>query len=364
VPSKAEGWPPAATDAAELDGEVDLDTLEEGALARRADLLAANGRFDEAVAALRTLSSRTGDPTCRHRTRIVRALRAGGHETQAVRELNEMLQTYDAKASRCGNEIARLLLELGDDWVARVAPRNGATDKEAIDLAEQAYRRVLATFQQAELDAWGMCVSLAEIRHTRAELLLLSEKWNECAVAFDEAIVGAVSSARANDAALGAVVCHHHAWSTWREALEREPLLTRIEDQIEDTARWKRLLGSYRRFLCIGQGRASEKLAADKLGTEVALSRAEAFYNGGALWEAAVGFRGVAFEDAGSRAGLRAARRYADVMDNLAADSGCRLQLTQDLERLYALHCSGRAHPEGCGELRDAVARAGGLVPR
>jgi hypothetical protein len=270
-----------------------------------------------------------------------------------VSELNALLDDYDASADKsCGPEIAQLLLDLGDDWVARALPR----DRDAIDLAEQAYRRVLATFTQSQLDAWGICTSLAELRHTRAELLLKNEHWHECALAFDEALAGSTSLDRARDAALGAVVCHHRGWSTWREALGRGPLLWRIEEQIEDTARWRQLLGAYHRFLCLGRGAGDERL-----GDEVALSRAEAFYQGGALWEAAVGFRVLAFDARRAREGLAAARRYAQVMESLAEDQSCHIQLTRDLERLHARYCN-RHNASGCGELGEAVARAGGAL--
>jgi hypothetical protein len=293
-----------------------------------------------------------GDGYCRERAQEIRSLRTA-EDPEWLNQLNALLTDYDQHPTdECGAESAELLLELGDESLA------WAQDRRDVELAEQLYRRVIATFSQADLDRWGVCASLDELRHKRAELLMLSERWAECASAFDEALAGSSSSQeQARDAALGSVVCHHRAWADWRASLERGPLLVRIEAELEDSARWRRLLGSYHHFLCVSGGRGSREIADD-----VALSRAETFYEGGALWEAAVGFRLLAYDAVGSREGIVAARRYAEVMDNLAADDGCRSQLTRDLERLHVLHCSrDRA---GCDDLAEAALRAGSVIKR
>jgi hypothetical protein len=243
-------------------------------------------------------------------------------------------------------------LSLGDGWIWSGAPSEGATairDAQALDLAEQVYRRLLAGFSQDEMDGWGICASLDEIRYTRAEILLLLRRWSACALAFDEAF--AASGERAREAAFGSVVCHHHAWESWREELAAADLHDRLEVQIEHTARWRRLLASLHRYRCVAR--------SGPLSSAVALSRAEAFYEAGALWEAAVGFRALAYQGTAAESRL-AARRYAEVMEGLAADDVCRLELSADLERLHEKHC----HEAGeiCSELALAVRRAGGIA--
>lgn len=290
--------------------------------------------------------------SCALRAQQIRSLRSA-EDPEWLNELNALLTEYDGHPTdECGAVGAELLLELAEESLM------WAQDKGDVDLAEQLYRRIIATFSQAELDRFGVCTSVDELRHKRAELLMLNERWAECASAFDEALAGSSSSQQeARDAALGSVVCHHRAWAAWRSKLERGPLMGRIEEQLEDSARWRGLLGSYHRFLCVSDGRADRGIAGD-----VALSRAETFYQGGALWEAAVGFRLLAYDGVGSREGMLAARRYAEVMVHLAANDSCRFQLTRDLERLHLLHCSrDRA---GCDELAQAAVRAGGVVKR
>jgi hypothetical protein len=54
-------------------------------------------------------------------------------------------------------ETARVMLEVGEGWLVSGAPRarEEARDEHALDLAEQTYRRLLASFTQTDLDGWG-----------------------------------------------------------------------------------------------------------------------------------------------------------------------------------------------------------------
>ncbi|MEQ9321073.1 MAG: hypothetical protein RIF41_18060, partial [Polyangiaceae bacterium] len=299
-------------------------------LAELAAQLAAAGKTAALGDVMEQLALRDPDRRCSHRAHILDLARARGDRRAVVGALNALLDAYDdvevhePDRQACGAETARHLLELADAWRT-----------SEVDLAEQLYRRILATFTQEQLAGWGQCVDLADISRHRGELLDTQGRFRECGNAYDDALRLAPTATWATTAAYAAVSCRERAWSEGQR--EREGLAThdRIERALEHTEDWRRMLASFHRYLCTTGGAAPPSDRA-----ETSLARARAFFEGGALWEAAVGYRVVAFGAGDPAIRREAMQRYGEITEALAADDTCRIELRDDLDRLMTRHCA------------------------
>jgi len=338
------------------------------------DALAAQGKLALAAALLSDLAREDGVDGCAHQVKAVRAELARGDRMATARALDALMEQLFAispdrpRYGRCGAAIAELLLQIGDAWHAEALgqpTRPGSRDPDTMHLAAQLYRVMLATFHQEQLNRWGVCASLGEVARKRADLLRARQQWRDCGPAYDEAMRLDPRAARDPEVVFAAVVCRQHAWAERQRAEERDQLEQRMESALEHTDDWRQLLRSIHRYLCTA---TAHQVATDPGYARSALMRAQALYDGGALWESAVAFRWVAFEQSQALAGSLAAQRYAEVMEPLAADDACRRELTMDLERLDAMYCRprtdkpaspGKAPYRECRGLADVLIRLG-----
>lgn len=317
-------------------------------LADLAAQLAAMGNTAALGEVMEQLALRDPDHRCSHRAHILDLARARGDRRSTVEALNALLDAYDQldvherDKNACGVEAARHLLELAEQWRT-----------SDIDLAEQLYRRILATFTQEQLAGWGHCVDLADISRHRGDLLDAQGRWRECGTAYDDALRLAPGARWATAVAYAAVVCRERAWSKGQAEREDMPTDERIARTLEHTEDWRRMLASFHRYLCTSGGTAPP---ADR--AETSLARARAFFEGGALWESAVGFRVVAFGSGEPAIRREAMQRYAEITEALAMDDTCRIELRDDLDQLMARHCDGADGAAGeCTQTHDVWRR-------
>jgi tetratricopeptide (TPR) repeat protein len=323
-------------------------------LAELAAHLAAAGRTADLTVVMTQLALRDPDHRCTHRARVLDLARAKGERRVVVHALNELLAAYDAldlhegDRGSCGVAAASHLIELAEQWRLETLDDASENAEAKLDLAEQLYRRVLATFTAEQLARWGLCVDLAELARRRGELLFRQRRWRTCGQSYDDALVMSPDASWAPEAAYAAVVCRQNAWAQTnrdRGALSDDE---RMAGALEHTEDWQRMLASFHRFLCVGGAEPAGRATT-------ALARAEGFFDGGALWEAAVGFRVVAVGPA-TTTSERAMRRYAEVAEPLAADDTCRIELRADLTRLLRSRCTAPHSPD-CRATQDVWQR-------
>lgn len=328
-------------------------------LAELAGHLAAAGRSSDLERVMRQLALRDPDRRCSHHARILTLARAHGERRAVVHALNELLATYDQleihepDRQACGAETARHLLELADEWRREGLgePRTSSA-LPTIHLAEQLYRRVVATFTQEQLAGWGLCVDLADISRHRGELLARQGDWRECGRAYDDALGLAPTAPWAPEVAYDAVICRQRSWTRAQERRTDMPTEERIERSLQHTEDWKRMLAAFHRYLCNTPASDSRAERAD-----TALLRAQAFFEGGALWESAVGFRLAAFAEPRSNVRQQAMRRYAEVTEALAMDDTCRIELRADLDHLMRELCPTNGADAHCTATRQVYQR-------
>ena len=315
-------------------------------LAGLAAQLTAMGKTTAVAGVMEQLALRDPDRRCSHRAHILDLARARGERRAVVVALNALLDAYDdlevhePDRNTCGAETARHLIELADAWRT-----------SEIDLAEQLYRRILATFTQEQLAGWGRCVDLADISRRRGALLDTQGRWRECGGAYDDALRLAPDASWATTASYAAVRCRERAWSEGQR--DRADMATneRIARALEHTEDWQRMLASFHRYLCLSGGTAPPSDRA-----ETSLARARAFFEGGALWESAVGYRVVAFGSGDPAIRREAMQRYAEITEALAMDDTCRIELRDDLDRLMTSHCEAAGGTE-CTTTHDVWQR-------
>lgn len=68
-------------------------------------------------------------------------------------------------------------------------------------------------------------------------------------------------------------------------------------------------------------------------------------------------FRLLAFSPDKGNASRHAAQRYAEIMDDLAADDVCQIELQLDLERLDSMHCQGTRRDQACSSIHRILDR-------
>jgi len=296
---------------------------------------------------------------------MVASGQALGEDDLVLTALDSQLEVFfapdAAPATRdlCGYWAAAQLLEVATAWAADalgLPGKAGTYDRTKMASASQLYHAVLEGFRSPQLTAWGICTKLRDVAHTRAELLYALRSWAACGPAYDLAIRFDPSDERLTHAANNAMVCRHNALQQLRASLGQMPTKQRIEVNLQYTEDWRQLLRAYHRFMCVSD---SHERARETYGL-VGFARAQTFYEGGALWEAAIVFRTVAQQSASSTSGARAAQRYAEIMEDLAKDDICRRELTLDIERLQATYCSAiPASDEACASMTEVVDRVG-----
>ncbi len=373
----ATGQPSAAADG--LDpwrGEEALAPL----LSDLAAELVATGRHDGAATVTQTLRQLDPGRSCLHQATLAElsasATDANAREATAA-ALSELVADVQAipitagQGHACHQRTARILVELAERWrvqalgdatSARAEP-HAPLDAVSLDYAAQAHAAVLGLFDQAKLEALGVCADRRVLAHHHAELLFAQNNWQECGNAFELALRADPRGARGEHAALAAVTCRQRAWLEGAAELAVASEENRMAAVLERTDDWRMMLRAFKRYMCVAGGAAAIEDSVSK----VAYARAEAFLDGGAVWESAIAFRLLAFSVAHGAASRQAAARYAEQMDELAgSDDVCRNELQLDLERLDAMHCAdtGGAKPNSapagnteCGRLRTVLDR-------
>ncbi len=311
--------------------------------------LAKQGKIEEALAGLGELKRRHRAKACDHQAVIVRAAFQYGSKAATRRELDTMVAEYLLAAPSdkptCGASTARLLLEVGQRWHRKTDRARPASPRFAADL----FGLVRAHFKQAQLSRWGICTSLTAIANAQAEALYAAGDWAGCGPAFEAVIHADPSTKQARKAALGAVICRQTEWRQQRQSLSLLSAELRMAAQLERAQKWRVMLRSFHRYLCMSDAESSDHPAFAK--TE--LARAQTFFDGGALWEAAIGFRQIAFRDSVTAGSKLAAQRYAELMLTLAADDVCRLEVIGDIERLRRRYCAASSGSVACTKMQQ-----------
>lgn len=315
-------------------------------------------------------ATRKMDPkrACLHQAELVELVsRARSREAtaSALSTLVDDVQALVPKSPHteaCRAAAARHLVDLGEAWRAEaigdehdpeVAPR-GTMDAVTLDYATQAHAAVLGLFDQRELDSLGVCADRRELAHRHAQLLFVQKSWNACGPAYEAALKADPRGARGEQAALAAVTCRQRAWLEDSARLELSSDEERMEAVIQRTDDWRMMLRSFQRYMCVAGHQSAQAAPV----SQAAYARAEAFHDGGALWESVVAFRLLAFSPTHGPAARHAARRYAEVMDDLAdGDDLCRDELQLDLERLERMHCKSPRPDEACTAIHGVLDR-------
>lgn len=307
-------------------------------LERIADEMVAVGRPGHAVAVLNALRREDPQRACAYQVKVVKLQH---NDVALVDEVNTLLTDFDALQpehthyAMCGAETARLLLTEADASRAD-GMANGSVER--FDLAEQLYRRVLASFSDEQLRTWGICRPLSQVAYVRAELLFMQKKWGQCGPAFEEVAPLHASADLAKRAIYGAAICRQVAFDGMDDHVAAMPMRPRMVAQVQHSDDWQKLLGALYRYACVARDEEqTEQYSA------IAYARANTFYEGGALWASAVGFRRVALRGPANDIGWQAMERYADVMYWLASGSACTSQLREDLDVLLHKHCGQAA---------------------
>jgi hypothetical protein len=237
------------------------------------------------------------------------------------------------------------------------APRpDVAASTATMARAANLFTDLLASFEPDELRALGVCEPVFDIALARADLLQQLHEWNACAAAFDYAVSLGSAGESLEQASYGAVLCHQRRYARIdAQVRELRPML-RMEAQLIHTDDWRSLLGAFHRYLCI----AGDEALTDPYA-EVAFARADVFLQGGALWEAVVGFRAVAYEHGGSPVGFEALGRYAELIDAMGAGQVCAPQLRDDLVALLGSYCAETDPSGDCRVLRQRLMRLQGF---
>lgn len=332
------------------DGAVEPSLVED-----LAEQMTSVGRHDEAVSLLVELRRRRPDRACLTQARIV-DVRASAQDSGDERqnelseELSRLLDDHLSDAGTpndaCATATARRIHDTAWRWWERGMSEEGSATSAQVAMARSAnsFTDLLATFSPTELRAAGVCTAPFDMAYARAELLARLSEWRRCATAFDYAVFvagresrapGAQGLERLAQAAHGAVLCHQRSFAELDQSLESLTTDLRIEATLIHSDDWRELLVSLQRFLCIAKDDAWSDAHA-----EAAYARADAFYEGGALWEAAVGFRMVARRRAPSVVGREALGRYVQVLMAMGAADLCGAQLRQDVNALYSAYCA------------------------
>lgn len=331
--------------------------------------LAALGRLDRASAVVAARRRMDPERACLHQAELV-ALASRMQSRQATASaLSTLVDDVQALAPKSAHEqpcraaAAELLVDLGNTWRAEaigegddpeLAP-TGSMDEVTLDYATQAHAATLDLFEQADLDAFGVCADRRVLAHRHAHLLYVQKSWNACGPAYEAALKADPRGSRGERAALAAVTCRQRAWLEDTARLELSSDESRMEAVIQRTDDWRMMLRAFQRYMCVARDQRDEAAPV----SQAAFARAEAFLEGGALWESVVAFRLLAFSPTHGPAARHAARRYAEVMDDLAnGDDVCRNELQLDLERLEALHCTAGGSPDqACVAIRGVLDR-------
>ena len=331
------------------------DRTSAAMLTQLAATYARHGKRDEANATLTLLAETDAEHSCMHRANAVELERVHGSKATTTRALDALFDEFEAlpltpAREACGQRAAQLSLDIAGEWHGEAL---STRDIHAMFLGSHVYRAILASFTQRDFDRWGICMPLADVAYGRAELLFAQQRWDACGPAFDIAISSDPRGARAEDAAFSAVVCRQSAWAEKKRVHNAMNTTERIMASLDHSDDWRQLLRSIHRYLCV----ANDTQRSTPHYAESAFARAQAFYDGGAMWEAAVAFRLVAF-DHDTAASQLAAHRYAEVMEDLAVDDVCRRELTHDVQTLVSRYCGGGQLADGaCHGMTSVLSR-------
>lgn len=334
-------------------------------LGRLAHRYAAHDRWREAAETMAELRRRQPEQGCHHQLRAVDATIRQGNLNATAGALNQLLEELSKPIDlRCRRQGMRQILELGDAWrdAALAAQTDGVDVHKQMVMAAQAYEVALARFPIDDLQGPGVCRHVTQLWYDRASLLERAGDWEGCGSAYDDALTIDATGAWGAQGAAGAMTCHFASYTALHETLPTLPQGDRVRRQLDDTDRWRATVRSFHRYLCVADS------SQDEARAEAGLARGEVFLQGGALWESALAFRIAAFdapEHGPQASGPRAAARYAAVMDGMAVNDDCRIELDRDLVELMGRHCPKDTSSEACTAIQEVHRRLEGeLGPR
>jgi len=326
-------------------------------LDRLAHRYAAHDRWKQAAETMAELRRRQPERACHHQLQVVDANRRQGDRNETAGALNQLLEELDKPIDlSCRRQGMGQILALGDAWRDEALDTEGkeGPDRKLMVMASQAYEVALARFPTDDLQGPGVCRHVTNLWYDRASLLARAGDWEGCATAYDDALSIDATGRWGAQGVVGAMTCHLAAYTSLHEKLPTLPQRDRVNKQLDDADRWRSTLRSFHRYLCVSDPVQSEAR------TEAGLARGEVFLQGGALWESVLAFRIAAF-DAPVRgpagAGPRAGARYAVVMDGMAVDDDCRIELDRDLVQLMGRHCPSTHASEACATIDEVHQR-------
>lgn len=318
---------------------------------------ATHGKWKHAAETMGELRRRQPERACHHQLHVVDASRRRGDRNETAGALNQLLEELDKPIDlACRRQGMRQILALGDAWrdeALAATPKEGA-DRKLMVMASQAYEVALARFPTDDLQGPGVCRHATALWYDRAALLERAGDWAGCASAYDDALSIDATGKWGAQGAVGAMTCHLASYTSLHETLPTLPQRDRVHKQLDDADRWRSTLRSFHRYLCVSDP------AQGEARTEAGLARGEVFLEGGALWESVLAFRIAAFDapaqgpDGG---GPKAGARYAVVMDGMAVDDDCRIELNRDLMQLLDRHCPSADASMACTTIDEVHQR-------
>ena len=307
-------------------------------------------RFDDAAQIWRSLQRREPGAACRYQQALIETVAHKNSDEGLAVAIMDLLKRslrtgpHRNTAHGCSKSAAQQLVTQADRWLKR-GKAKPASEATSLRLAAQFYAQTLSHYSDQELAAYGVCQTRLELKRKRAESLWLQGSFDQCAAAYT-ALLPIEPSHRTNDAAYRAYRCRSSAWQARPQQESGQGRLERMATALEHSRRFKQLLGAQKRYLCTAQTEAQSQRYA-----KARLARAETFFSGGLLWESAVAFRQTAFDSGHAGSAIQAAKRYGQVMQILAADDVCRIEVAQDLDRLMQRHCNKETQASNCEQL-------------
>ncbi|MBI4953059.1 MAG: hypothetical protein HY908_13580 [Myxococcales bacterium] len=313
---------------------------------------------------------------CERQAALTRSVlaRTSGNEAGVMAALEAQLDAYrqfaatshdPVRTERCASETAGLVLETAIGWhleaIGTGAVR-GTAEPATMARAGTLYERVLASFEPAAFArlqfprlAQGDWPTRAKISYARADLLYFAKDWERCGPAFDAVVTIDSTGPFAAEAAYASVLCHQAVYQLSRLDRATKGELLRDERRRTSadfaprplTAAAEGMLAAFGRYLCAVEPAPNDPAAVEAYA-EVGFGRARSYFEAQHWEEAAIGFRDVALEGAGSEAGVFAAQLYLESLHVLATRVGparpaCLDAMRADLPPLMALYCEGAA---------------------
>ncbi|HEY8079852.1 MAG TPA: hypothetical protein VIF62_37230, partial [Labilithrix sp.] len=330
------------------------------------------GHYPEAITLYRDLIARDKGPrVCGYQARIAEATMAmKSSDKDAIRaELENQLRAASGnKEHACQSRTAALVAETAMAWhieAVGTPGQRGTNDTRTMALAAQLYQRVVDTWTSKDLESFEFprlvredWPTLYKIRASMADLLYSEKDWKRCGPAFDAVFAMDPKNADAPRWAYAAGLCYQSEWEKTHQGDAAHSSVARNAPSLAPkplTGEQKAMIGAFDRYVCNVK---PTDAAGEEQRIEVAYARARTYFEAQHWAEAALAFRAIAMEHAGSEAGVWAAQLYLEAENVLVKNfsrGACVSEMTADMPKLLELHCSGdraQKNAEACTGLR------------